>query len=198
MRLVSLARLAVVAVPALALGGCLDASVAVMVTGQDAAEVVVTQTMDADFYAMMQLNAEKAEEGEAAEFCAGGTLSENQDRSVTCTLGSAGDFPRLIEASGGVLELSSEADGTARIELALPRVRELIGAAQESAGGQEMLDAFFSGHELTVSFGGGEILDSNMEPAEDGSTVAAVIPLLDIINGTGDWPEVLYAVVAVP
>jgi hypothetical protein len=68
------------------LAGCVDAAVEVELTGPGAARAVVTQTMGADFYAM--LTAEDGEDGEEAlrRFCSDGKLTENRDRSATCTI----------------------------------------------------------------------------------------------------------------
>jgi len=183
------------------LAGCVDAAVEVELTGPGAARAVVTQTMGADFYAM--LTAEDGEDGEDGEealrrFCSDGKLTENRDRSATCTIVVEGNMRQLRHTEDQPIRFTPEQDGLVRIELALDDVRDRIGAGETDDEGRRMLEAFFSGRKLTVSFSGAAIAETNMEVSADGDTASAVLPLLDIVNETGKWPDVLYAVVEAP
>ena len=179
------------------LAGCVDAAVEVELTGPGAARAVVTQTMGADFYAMLTAEGRDGEEA-VQRFCTDGDLVENRDGSATCTIVLEGNVRQLSRSGDRPIRFTPEQDGLVRIELALDDVRDKIGAGETDDEGRRMLAAFFSGRKLTVSFSGAAIAETNMEVSADGNTASAVLPLLDIVNETGKWPDVLYAVVEAP
>ena len=63
---------------------------------------------------------------------------------------------------------------------------------------RKMVEAFFTGHAITVRFAGAEVTETNMTRTADGKAAEQVIDFLALINGTADLPEELYAVVRVP
>ena len=80
------------------LAGCIDADVDVAVTSATTARATMTQTMGAEFYSMLKMDAEQAADGEAAnedEFCADGMLTENADSTATCVMTEEGAFADL-------------------------------------------------------------------------------------------------------
>ena len=66
MRLITMGKLTLGLLLAGALAGCLDVKVDVALTSTTTAEATVTQTMGADFYAMVKLNAEEVASKKAA------------------------------------------------------------------------------------------------------------------------------------
>ena len=198
MTLVSLGRVAATITLAGVLAGCVDAAVEVELSGPHTARTVVTQTMSADFYGMLQAEGDIEDKGGAAgRFCLTGELTETRDGGAICTIAAEGSL-RQLTRSGQPVRFSPAQDGLVRIELALADVRADIGAGETNEEGRRMLEAFFSGRKLTVSFSGEAVVDSNMDISADGREATAVLPLLDVINETGDWPDVLYAVVEAP
>lgn len=197
MTLVSPGKLAATLMLVGTLAGCVDAAVEVELAGSETARMVVTQAMNADFYGMLDAEAGRDSDDGAKHperFCMEGELTEKRDGSAICTIAVEGTL-RQLNRAGQPVRFTSEEDGLVRIELALEEVRDAIGAGETDEDGRRMLEAFFSGRKLTVNFSGGAIVDTNMEASADGQTATAVLPLLDVINGTGDWPDVLYAVV---
>jgi hypothetical protein len=57
------------------------------------------------------------------------------------------------------------------------------------------MQAFFTGHALTFRVRGNDIVETNMTEASDGKSAETVVPFIDIINGTANLPDELYAVV---
>jgi hypothetical protein len=60
-----------------------------------------------------------------------------------------------------------------------------------------MVDAFFTGHNITVRFAGKEVVETNMTLSADKTAAEQILPFVDIINGTTDLPDELYAIVRV-
>jgi hypothetical protein len=57
-----------------------------------------------------------------------------------------------------------------------------------------MLQQMFEGRYLTLRFGGSEVIETNMDDA-GGGYAEKKMSFLDLINGTIELPEELYAVV---
>lgn len=193
---VSLGRLAATLMLAGMVAGCVDAEAEVELTGSDTARTVVTQAMSADFYRMLQAEGED-EDGPAGRFCLEGELTETPDGGAICTIAAEGSL-RQLARDGQPFRFTAAEDGLVRIELALADVRAEIGAGETDEAGRRMLEAFFSGRKLTVRFSGEAVVDTNMDISADGREATAVLPLLDVIHESGDWPDVLYAVVEAP
>jgi hypothetical protein len=60
-----------------------------------------------------------------------------------------------------------------------------------------MIEAFFKDHAITLHFAGLEVTDTNMTLSADQKSAEQVIPFLELIAGTADLPDELYAVVRV-
>lgn len=187
----TIGKLAGVALLSTGLVACVDATVDVEVTSDTTAKATMTQVMDADFYTVMK--------GTASEndFCAEGELTETQDGSASCVIASEGAFADLTFGEDQEAVTFTPL-GPGLVRVALP-TEEMKGelAADESLGAEteEMIEAFLAGHAVTVRFSGTEVVETNMTLSEDGKSAEEVIPFLDLLNGTPDIPDELYAVV---
>jgi len=195
----TLGKLAIGLVLGAALAGCVDAQVEVALTGPETARVTMTQHMDADFYAMVKMGAEDSEDEEAG-FCADGALTENADGSADCVLSEEGPFAGLQAADGeDALVFAAAGPGLVRVSLPTAQMRAEAGIEDEmDAETRQMMEAFFAGHAITVRFSGAAVTETNMALAPDGRSAERAIPFLDLINGTADLPEELFAVVRAP
>ena len=71
-----------------------------------------------------------------------------------------------------------------------------IGSATRTPRPQAMMKQIFEGRFLTIRFGGAEIVETNMEAAPDSDEYVEIkIPFLDLLDGTAELPEELYAVI---
>ncbi len=192
-------KLAGVTALALGLSACVDVDIDVALTSTTTARATMTQTMSADLYAMVKMSAEQAETEEPG-FCDEGTLTENGDGSATCVIAEDGPFADLdLGQEDGGISFTEAGPGLVRIALATSGMTSELGMDEEmDEETRQMALAFFEGHNITVSFSGTEITDTNMTRSADGKSVSQVIPMLDIINGTLDLPAELYAVVRAP
>jgi len=184
-----------------ALAGCLDADVDIALTSDATARVTMTQVMGAEFYSMLKLSNEEAEAGEATdEFCAEGELSEGDDGSATCIIVEEGPFADLdMDDDEEAISFTPAGAGLVRIALPTADLRAEMGAEDElDAETRQMVEAFFAGHAVTVRFSGAEITDTNMTLSADGRSAEQVIAFTELLNGTLDLPEELYAVVRAP
>jgi hypothetical protein len=185
-----------------ALSGCIDADVDVALTSETTARVTMTQVMGAEFYSMLKLSNEEASEDTAAddEFCAEGDLTEAKDGSATCVTVEEGPFAGLTASDGEqALSFTAAGPGLVRISLPTDEMKAEIGAEEEmDAETRQMVQAFFAGHAITVRFSGAEVSDTNMTLSDDKRSAEQVIDFIDLINGTLDLPEELYAVVRAP
>lgn len=193
------ARIAGIAALALGLAGCIDAKVDIEVLSETTARATMTQEMGADFYSMVKMSEESEKTAEADSFCAGGDLTENTDGSATCVIVEEGAFADLNLGDGqetGVT-FTQAGPGLVRVALDTSDMAADIGAGEEmDEETKQMMQAFFTGHAITVRVSGGTITETNMGKAADGAA-ETVIPFLDIINGTVDLPAELYAVVRI-
>ena len=201
-------RLAVLLSLALGLAACIDARVDVAVTSPTTAHTELTQTMGADFYAMIKLDREQALKAaeaagrplQPAVFCAEGTLVENLDGSATCTIVSDGAFagPTAGEVDSRV-RFAAAGPGLVRVSLPTAPLRAEIGPDEAmDAETRSMVDAFFARRALTLRFSGAAVTDTNMELSEDGTSAQVVIPFLDLLDESKDLPEAYYAVLEAP
>ncbi|MBD8066296.1 hypothetical protein IC608_12530 [Devosia sp. PTR5] len=199
MRLLSLGKIVATLALAAALSACLDATVDVALTSPGAARVSIVETMGADFYAMLDTEAGK-DEGDGAEYCLHGRLRLDGDGSAICTQVEEGAFETLAATRRDPgLAFTPAGPNRVRISLPLALLREEIGAGEATdSEGRETIAALFAGRTLTIRFSGKSIVATNMDPADDGKSAQRVLPFLDLINGTGDLPKTLYAVVEAP
>ena len=185
-----------------ALAGCIDADVDVVVTSQTTAKATMTQIMGADFYSMVKMNAEQAPADAPTddEFCADGDLTENADGTATCVIEEEGPFADLTFGSDEpTVAFAAAGPGLVRVSLAPAQMKSEIGADESmDAETKAMVEAFFKGHAITLRFSGAEVIETNMTLSDDKSSAETKIDFLDLINGTTDLPDELFAVVRVP
>lgn len=202
MGLKSIGKLAAMLVLGSALAGCIDAKVEVAVTSPTTAKATMTQVMGADFYTMIkQSMAETANDPNAeAEFCDGGTITEHADGSATCLIEEEGPFADLtLGEDETAIAFTSAGPDLVRVSLPTADMKREIGADEAmDAETRQMVEAFFTGHAITVRFSGAEVTETNMTLSADKTSAEQVIPFLDLINGTVELPDELYAVVRVP
>ena len=195
-------RLAGAVFLAMSLAGCIDAKVDVHLTSMTTAKAVMTQVMAPDFYTMVKAN--EAEAGTDAatdddQFCAEGTLTENRDGSATCVFTEEGAFADLSMGNEKqTIIFTPTGAGLVRIALPTADMKGEIGIEETmDAETKEMVEAFFKGHAITLHFSGAEVTDTNMVLAADRMSAEMVIPFPDLINGTAELPDEIYAVVRV-
>ena len=159
----------------------------------------MTQVMTADLYAMVKMGEESGESSEAG-FCDEGTLTENADGTATCTMVEEGPFDSLDMGSGeSGMSFTDIGNGLVRVALPTVAMKKELGADEEmDEETKQMVLAFFEGHSITLTISGAEVTDTNMTRAADGKSASQVIPMLDLINGTVDLPDELFAVVRAP
>lgn len=181
------------------LAGCIDADVDVAITSQTTARATMTQTMGADFYAMVKMSAESGETG-SDEFCAEGDLTENADGSATCVITEEGPFADLSMGEGEeAMVFAPAGPGLVRVTLPTAKMTSEMGVEEEmDADTRQMIEAFFAGHAITIRVSGAEVVETNMSLAADKRSAEQVLPFLDLINGTADLPDELFAVVRAP
>jgi hypothetical protein len=177
------------------LAGCVDMTQDILITSDTTAKATVTTTMSADIYPMIKAGAA----GDDAEpFCAeeGSSLTENADGSATCVMVSEGAFDELKfdeDDSSSKPVFTTNPDGTVRVAVQTKGMIGDLGAEQDEQT-KAMLQQMFQDRYLTLRFGGSEVVETNMDDLGDGYAEKKM-PFLDLINGTIELPEELYAVV---
>jgi hypothetical protein len=200
MGLKAIGKLAVTLMLGASLAGCIDATVDVELTSETTAKATLTQVMGADFYAMVKMSAEESEEG-SEEFCAEGELTEEADGSATCVVSEEGTFDQLTTLGDEENSLTFTSAGPGLVRVALPTADMVAGMGADEemdAETKQMLEAFFTGHSVTIRVSGAEVTDTNMKLSTDKKSAETVLPFLDLINGTAELPDELYAVVRAP
>jgi hypothetical protein len=200
MGLKAIGKLAVTLMLGASLAGCIDATVDVELTSETTAKATLTQVMGADFYAMVKMSAEESEEG-SEEFCAEGELTEEADGSATCVVSEEGTFDQLTTLGDEDNSLTFTSAGPGLVRVALPTADMVAGMGADEemdAETKQMLEAFFTGHSVTIRVSGAEVTDTNMKLSGDKKSAETVLPFLDLINGTAELPDELYAVVRAP
>lgn len=183
------------------LAGCVDMTMDIEILSETAGKATVTSVMGADIYPMVKAGA--AGENSGAEgFCQeeNAVLTENDDGSATCVQTTEGSFADLDLDSDDGAEFTVVSPGVVRAAF---DTKSMQGDIAASTGGEEEMDeetkammaAFFEGHTITIRVSGKAITDTNMTLSDDGTSAEQVIPFLDLINGTADLADELYAVV---
>ena len=186
-----------------ALAGCIDADVDVVVTSATTARATMTQTMGAEFYSMLKMDAEQATDGGEADedqFCADGQLTENADGTATCLIVEEGVFADLRMGNDEPSVVFAEAGpGLVRVSLPTAAMKAEIGADESlDEETRNMVEAFFAGHSINLRFSGAEVTETNMTLSADKTAAETKIKFLDLIQGTAELPDELFAIVRVP
>jgi hypothetical protein len=195
MNFTAIGKIAGVIALTVGLAGCVDMTQDILITSDTTATATVTTTMSADIYPMIKAGAA----GDDAEpFCAeeGSTLTEHEDGSATCVMVSEGAFDELNfddDDSSSKPTFTTNPDGSVRVAV---ETEGMIGdlGSEEDEQAKAMIQQMFQDRYLTLRFGGSEVVETNMDDVGDGYAEKK-IPFLDLINGTIELPDELYAVV---
>jgi hypothetical protein len=196
MKLGTIGRIGGVLALTVGLAGCFDMTTDIEVTSATAAKATVTEIMGADIYAMIKSGQGSPDD----KFCGkdGEKLTENADGSATCVFTSEGAFADLkFGDSGTAPTFTAQPDGTIKVAVATKGMAGDLGKENDPQTAA-MMKKLFDGHFLTIRFGGGQVTDSNMAISDDKTYAEQKIPFLDLINGTANLPDELYAVVTAP
>ena len=177
------------------LAGCVDMTQDLKVTSATTAKATITTTMSAEIYPMIKAGAA----GDDAEpFCKdeGSTLTENADQSATCVVVSEGAFADLKfddDESSSKPTFTANPDGTVRVAVQTKGMIGELGAEQDEQT-KAMMQQMFEGRYLTLRFGGSQVVETNMDDV-GGGYAEKKMAFLELMNGTIEFPEELYAVV---
>lgn len=211
MTMKTIGKLAAALLLAVGLAGCVDATVDVAVTGADQAQLTMTQVMGAEVYGMLKMGGTQIQGGPGSGggsaststdkgFCKdeGSTLTENADGSAVCTEVKQGTFAEIMasDTSEDTIKFAEAGPGMVRVSFPTAGMKGELGAndSQMDAQTKQMMQAFFTGHNLTLKVSGGTIGETNMTVSPDGQSATTVIPLLDLLNGTANLPDEVFAV----
>lgn len=220
MKLTSIARLAGVVLLTAGLAGCMDATLDFEVTSETEGKAVSTIVFDKamlDMIKGMSAGATPPADGQAQietpgtdDLCPDDAEKTEADGKVTCVetkegtfaeleLGENGDGPQITSAGPGLVRVAFPTKELAKQVDPSAAAGGEAGAAPsaEDAQTKAMMAAFFEGHFIKIIVRGAEITETNMDLSEDSASAEKTIQWMDLINGTGDFPEELYAVVKV-
>lgn len=136
----------------------------------------------------------------APQFCPTGILLKRTDGGATCVNElEVGLDARAIPLRDAPVTLNPAGPGLTRITLAIAPLRQKLdfarGLVADNPDMQATAEALITGRRITVRFSGGEIVDSNMKVAKDGLSATSEIAIADLINGSDELPQELYAVI---
>jgi hypothetical protein len=190
-------RLAGVLTLTAGLAGCIDLTMDIEVLSDTTGKATTTTVMASDFYAMAKAGAAGGDTSSEG-FCQeeGAQLTESADGSATCVLTVEGSFADLkLDDGGDGASFTVVSPGVVRVALKTDDMKGELGADTEDEQTKQMMQAFFEGRAITVRIGGKAVTDTNMTLSDDKTSAEVVIPFLDLINGTLELPDELYAVV---
>lgn len=192
-------RLAGVLTLTAGLAGCIDVTMDIEVKSETEGKATTTSVMGADFYAMAKAGAASEETKTEDGFCqeAGAQLTENADGSATCVLTVEGKFAdlKLDEGDDGGATFTVVSPGVVKVAFKTEDMKGELGTEGQDEETKKMMEAFFEGHAITIRIRGKEVTDTNMTLSADKTSAEVVIPFLDLINGTIELPDELYATV---
>ncbi len=187
----SLARLAGTFLIVGGLAACVDISMELQVLDEQNARGTTSISMDREFYDM-------AEQQGGNEFCKDeGTLTITEN-SVTCVTTEEGAYADLLEGGEeGEPTPTITNVGPGLVRVTYPTASLVEDFAEDSSDPETMamMQQFFEGRTLTMKISGGQIVESNMDIAEDGMSASTVISLLGLISGEIELPDESFAVV---
>lgn len=190
-------QLAGAALLGLAVTGCVDVTMDIEVLSETNGRATTTMSMAADFYAMAKAGAAQDDSGDG--FCdeEGAVLTENDDGSATCTMVSEGTFEDLRTGDGDdSVKFEVVGPGLVRASLATADMSsEVTGGEEQDEQTKAMMEALFEGHTVTIRISGTEIVDTNMTLAADRQSAEIALPFLDLMQGTADLPDEIFATV---
>ena len=199
MKMRTLGRIAgVVALTGL-LAGCIDMDAEIEVLSETTGKATTKMTMGAEFYPMIKQMAEAAPEGSNEDgFCVeeGDVLTENGDGSATCVSVKEGELSELSGAEGPSEDASFTvvSPGVVRVSFKTDNMSSQVTEGQDEETAQ-MMKAYLEGHNVTIRIKGKKVTETNMTLSGDGRSAELVIPFLELIDGSADLPDEVFAVV---
>lgn len=194
----TLARIGGVLALTLGLAACVDMTQDLTVTSDTTAKATMTMTMGADIYSMMKAADTKDAKPED-KFCGkeNEELTENADGTATCVSTTEGTFADLAFDEGGSKPtFTVVSPGLVRVAVPTKDMMGNLGKSDEQdEQTKAMMQQMFDGHFLTLRFSGVEVTDTNMTLSDDHTAAEMKIAFTDLLNGTAELPEELYAVV---
>ncbi len=197
MKFATIGRAAGILLVSFGLSGCVDMTEELNVTSDTTAKATMTMTMGADIYSMLK-TAGNSSAPDGEKFCAkeGEQLTENSDGSATCTSTEDGKFADLsFEEGDSKPAFTVVSPGVVRVAFPTKDMAGDLGKDASDEQSQAMLKQMFDNHFVTIRVTGKAVTDSNMTISDDKTAAEIKIPFLDLINGTADLPDELYAVV---
>lgn len=195
MALNMLGKLAAMAGLVLMLAGCVDIELDVALTSPETGRISLTQTMGADFYAMLKMDAPPKD----GKFCPQGEFSETDDGGAVCTITQQGRFAQLdLGEYETPVHFRSAGLGLVRISVPTAPIRAELDMGEDmDQQTRQMLDGILAKRAVTLRFSGLAIAETNMELTPDGAA-EIVIPFSDLLDPKVRLPVEYYAVVRAP
>ncbi len=187
----SLARLAGTVLIVGGLAACVDITMEVQVLDETNARGMTTISMDREFYDMSQ------QQG-GGDFCDDDGTFTLTDEAAICVSTKEGTYAELLEGADQgepIPTIVNVGPGLVRVTYPTASLAEEFSEDTSDPESLAMMQQFFEGKNLTMKVSGGEIVESNMEIAEDGMSAAIVIPLLGMMTGEVELPDESFAVV---
>ena len=191
-------RIAGVLALTMGLAACVDMTEDLTVTSDTTAKATMTMTMGADIYSMLKA-ADTSGSSNDDKFCAkdGEKLTETADGGASCESSTDGTFDDLkFDEGGSKPTFTVVSPGLVRVSLP---TKDMMGDIADPTKQDEqtaaMMKQMFDGHFLTLRFGGVEVTETNMTLSDDHKSAEMKIPFSDLLAGTAQLPEELYAVV---
>ena len=187
----SLARLAGTVLVVGGLAACVDITMEVQVLDETNARGTTTISMEREFYDMSQ------QEG-GGDFCDDDGTFTLTDEAANCVSSKEGTYAELLEGADEgepIPTIVNVGPGLVRVTYPTASLAEEFGEDTSDPESLAMMQQFFEGRTLTMKVSGGEIVESNMDIADDGMSAAIVIPLLGMMTGELELPDESFAVV---
>lgn len=173
-----------------ALSACVDLSINLDVVDANNGVGTTTIAMDRQFYDMSQQNS-------GGGFCEDDGELTLTETTATCVTTQSGTFDELFAGSDPSEPTPSIATlDNGQVKVTFP-TGSLVEQASEAGSDPETLAqmaSYFENHFFSISVSGGQVVDTNMNIAEDGQSASLTVPILDMIKGEVDLPDEAYAV----
>lgn len=175
---------------ALALSACVDIDMTTTITGADSATVVGQMRMDRQMLDMM---------GGTDGFCPaedGGTLTMT-DTTAICDMNMAGSFDEVFTGGEGepVPTAVDQGDGTVLVSFPIGQMATDAGEMRNDAQMAAMMRPMLEGRAFVLRIAGAEIIESNGEISEDGTSASYTFNLVDILDPNVQVPEAFVTLV---
>ena len=196
MKLLNIAKAAAALLVATGLAGCFDIKFDVSVLDTDKASVTISTTLPREM-----VNLADVEAG-TSEFCNKESELVENETTYTCIETHEGSFADVFEAGDpNEPQPTIAVVGPRQVKVSFP-AGSLKETMNQQSGGDaqavEMMKQMFTGHAITISIGGGKIIDTNMTRNDAGDTAEYVLPFDALVDGTTEIPDEVFAVVQLP